>query len=332
VSDRLTLVKPGIVGLVLGTTLAGQWVATAVTGLESSWNAFALTALWTLLGTGLTAAGAAALNNYCDRELDRLMARLYTALKRRTPWAIGVGGVTGALPPLIGWVGATGRLDPEAWTLFGLLFLWQLPHFWALALHKRSEYERAGLPVLPLTHGEDVTWGQIVLHTGALARLPAVALPGAGPRRRRRKRKGGRLAMPLDVWLPALNTALIGVSGVALLTGFVLIKRKRVEAHKRAMLTATVFAALFLIVYVMRWALLGSKPFTGEGAIRVVYFAVLISHIALAIGIVPLVLLTLRRALRQEFAAHRRLARLTLPLWLYVVITGWIVYALLYGL
>jgi len=138
--------------------------------------------------------------------------------------------------------------------------------------------------------------------------------------------------MPLDVWLPALNTALIGVSGVALLTGFVLIKRKRVEAHKRAMLTATVFAALFLIVYVMRWALLGSKPFTGEGAIRVVYFAVLISHIALAIGIVPLVLLTLRRALRQEFAAHRRLARLTLPLWLYVVITGWIVYALLYGL
>ncbi len=138
--------------------------------------------------------------------------------------------------------------------------------------------------------------------------------------------------MPLDVWLPALNTAVIGVSGVALLTGFAFIKRRRVEAHKRAMLTATVFAALFLVVYVIRWALLGSKPFTGEGAIRVVYFAVLISHIALAIGIVPLVLLTLRRALRQEFDAHRRLARLTLPLWLYVVITGWIVYALLYGL
>lgn len=138
--------------------------------------------------------------------------------------------------------------------------------------------------------------------------------------------------MPLDVWLPALNTAVIGVSGVALLTGFAFIKRRRIEAHKRAMLTATVFAALFLIVYVVRWALLGSKPFTGEGAIRVVYFAVLISHIALAIGIVPLVLLTLRRALRQEFDAHRRLARLTLPLWLYVVITGWIVYALLYGL
>ncbi len=138
--------------------------------------------------------------------------------------------------------------------------------------------------------------------------------------------------MPLDVWLPVLNTAVIGVSGVALLTGFAFIKRRRVEAHKRAMLTATVFAALFLVVYVIRWALLGSKPFTGEGAIRVVYFAVLISHIALAIGIVPLVLLTLRRALRQEFDAHRRLARLTLPLWLYVVITGWIVYALLYGL
>ena len=138
--------------------------------------------------------------------------------------------------------------------------------------------------------------------------------------------------MPLDVWLPALNTAVIGVSGVALLTGFAFIKRRRVEAHKRAMLTATVFAALFLVVYVIRWALLGSKPFEGEGILRLVYFAVLISHIALAIGIVPLVLLTLRRALRQEFDAHRRLARLTLPLWLYVVITGWIVYALLYGL
>ncbi len=138
--------------------------------------------------------------------------------------------------------------------------------------------------------------------------------------------------MPLDVWLPALNTAVIGVSGVALLTGFAFIKRRRVEAHKRAMLTATVFAALFLVVYVIRWALLGSKPFEGQGILRLVYFAVLISHIALAIGIVPLVLLTLRRALRQEFDAHRRLARLTLPLWLYVVITGWIVYALLYGL
>ncbi len=224
VSDRLSLVKPGIVGLVLATTLAGHWVAAAVAGAGS---ASPLTALWTLLGTGLTAAGAAALNNYCDRELDRLMARtrsrplparrlparealalglglsalglallallvhpiaaglaliallayvpLYTALKRRTPWAIGVGGVTGALPPLIGWVGATGHLAPEAWALFGLLFLWQLPHFWALALYKRSEYERAGLPVLPLTHGEDVTWGQIVLHTGAL--LPVALLP-----------------------------------------------------------------------------------------------------------------------------------------------------------
>ncbi len=138
--------------------------------------------------------------------------------------------------------------------------------------------------------------------------------------------------MPLDVWLPALNTAVIGISGVALLTGFAFIKRRRVEAHKRAMLTATVFAALFLVVYVIRWALLGSKPFEGQGILRLVYFAVLISHIALAIGIVPLVLLTLRRALRQEFDAHRRLARLTLPLWLYVVITGWIVYALLYGL
>ena len=137
--------------------------------------------------------------------------------------------------------------------------------------------------------------------------------------------------MPLEAWLPLLNTTLIGMSGLALVAGLVFVKRKRVEAHRRAMLTATAFAALFLIVYVVRWALLGSKPFEGQGTIRSIYFAVLLSHMILAIGIVPLVLLTLRRALHQDFKAHKRLAQITLPLWLYVVITGWIVYALLYG-
>ena len=136
----------------------------------------------------------------------------------------------------------------------------------------------------------------------------------------------------LERGLPLLNTALIGVSGLALIVGFVFIKRGNVAYHKRSMLTATVFAGLFLVVYVVRWAWLGSKTFDGQGWVRSLYLAVLLSHMVLAVGIVPLVALTLRRALREEFARHKRLARITLPLWLYIVVTGWIVYGLLYGL
>ncbi len=134
----------------------------------------------------------------------------------------------------------------------------------------------------------------------------------------------------LERWLPLFNTALIGVSGAALLLGFLFVKRGNIPAHKRSMLTATVFAGLFLIVYVVRWALLGAKPFEGEGWVRTLYLGVLLSHTVLAVGIVPLVLLTLRRALREEFTAHRRVARITLPLWLYVVLTGWVIYGFLY--
>ncbi len=136
----------------------------------------------------------------------------------------------------------------------------------------------------------------------------------------------------MERWLPLLNTAIIGVSGIALLVGFYFIKRGNVAYHKRSMLTATGFAGLFLVVYGIRWALLGSKPFEGEGWVRTLYLGILLSHMALAVGIVPLVLLTLRRALRGEFSGHKRLARVTLPVWLYVVITGWIVYAFLYGI
>ena len=136
----------------------------------------------------------------------------------------------------------------------------------------------------------------------------------------------------LETLLPPLNAALIGISGIALLVGLFFIKRGNITYHKRSMLTATAFAALFLIVYVTRWALLGSKSFAGEGAIRLFYFAILLSHIILAVGIVPLVLITLRRARRGDFQNHKRIARVTLPLWLYVILTGWVIYWLLYGL
>jgi len=134
------------------------------------------------------------------------------------------------------------------------------------------------------------------------------------------------------LWLPLLNTALIVVSGCFLVLGYTFIRRKRVEAHRRSMLTATVFAALFLVVYVVRALLFETRLFAGQGPIRAIYLAILVSHTILAIAVGPLVLLTLRRALRGEFARHRRLARVTAPGWAYVVVTGWVIYMMLYRL
>ena len=96
------------------------------------------------------------------------------------------------------------------------------------------------------------------------------------------------------------------------------------------MLTASVFAALFLIVYVSRYLLLGSKIYPGEGVSRAVYLTILISHIAIAIAVAPLAFVTLRRALAGRFKPHRQIARVTLPMWIYTAVTGWVVYLMLY--
>src|SRR5919204_1733286 len=124
-----------------------------------------------------------------------------------------------------------------------------------------------------------------------------------------------------ELWLPALNAALIVVSGVCLLIGYVFIRQKRVVWHRRSMLTATLFAALFLVVYITRAALLPTKFYPGEGGIRVVYFALLVSHTIVAVLVGPLVLVTLRRAFGGRFAQHRQIARVTLPLWVYTAAT-----------
>ena len=129
----------------------------------------------------------------------------------------------------------------------------------------------------------------------------------------------------------ALNTSLIVVSGVCLAVGYVLIRRRNIFWHQRAMLTATVFAGLFLAVYVTRYFLFAPKIFAGEGGTRVFYLAILGSHTVLATLLGPLVLVTLWRALRRQFPRHRRLARFTLPIWLYVAVTGWVIYAMLHA-
>jgi putative membrane protein len=135
-----------------------------------------------------------------------------------------------------------------------------------------------------------------------------------------------------ETWLPLFNATLIGVSGIFLLTGFYFIRRKQVEYHRRCMLTATVFAALFLVVYVTRALLFETKLFAGEGIIRAAYLGILGSHMVLAVVVGPLVLATITLALRRNFRLHRRLARITLPMWLYVVATGWIIYLMLHHL
>jgi putative membrane protein len=138
--------------------------------------------------------------------------------------------------------------------------------------------------------------------------------------------------MQIVEWLPAANTTLIVVSGICLLVGYYFIKTKRVLWHRRSMITASIFAAAFVIVYVTRWALFGSKGYEGDGASRVVYFAILISHTIIAVLVAPFAFVTLRRALGGRFSKHRQIARVTLPMWIYTAVTGWIVYAMLYHL
>ena len=135
-----------------------------------------------------------------------------------------------------------------------------------------------------------------------------------------------------EVWLPALNAALIVISGIFLVIGYVCIRNKKVLWHRRAMLTASMFAALFLIVYITRYVWLGSKIYPGDGVSRTIYLVILVSHITIAIAVAPLAFVTLRRALGGRFSLHRKIARITLPLWVYAAISGWVVYMLLYVL
>jgi uncharacterized membrane protein YozB (DUF420 family) len=132
--------------------------------------------------------------------------------------------------------------------------------------------------------------------------------------------------------LPTLNAILNALSAGFLLLGYVLIRQGRREAHKRAMLAAVTCSAVFLASYLVYHAQVGSVRFTGTGAIRTVYFAILVSHTVLAAAILPLVLVTLRRALRGDFARHRAIARITFPIWAYVSVTGVVVYWMLYRL
>jgi putative membrane protein len=138
--------------------------------------------------------------------------------------------------------------------------------------------------------------------------------------------------VPGPEWVALLDTSFIVISGVFLLIGYYFIRQRQIELHKRFMLAASVFATLFLVVYVTRAVLFETRLFAGDGTVRLVYLVILVSHTILAILVGPFALVTLRRAFRGEYAKHRQIARITFPMWLYVVVTGWLIYWMLNNL
>lgn len=132
--------------------------------------------------------------------------------------------------------------------------------------------------------------------------------------------------------LPAVNAALNATSGVLLLIGYAFIRARRIPQHRRCMIAAFVTSSLFLVSYTVYHAQVGSVRFTRQGFVRPVYFTILITHVTLAAVVLPLAIVTLSRGLKARYARHRAIARWTLPIWLYVSVTGVIVYLMLYRL
>jgi uncharacterized membrane protein YozB (DUF420 family) len=135
---------------------------------------------------------------------------------------------------------------------------------------------------------------------------------------------------PFVPFLPHLNAILNATSAVLLICGYFFIRRGRIQTHRKCQISAVVSSSLFLGSYLLYHAYHGTTRFTGQGFARPFYFCILISHTILAVVIVPLILITLIRAGRRDFVRHRKIARWTLPLWLYVSVTGVIVYLMLY--
>jgi uncharacterized membrane protein YozB (DUF420 family) len=130
--------------------------------------------------------------------------------------------------------------------------------------------------------------------------------------------------------LPAVNATLNATSGVLLLIAYVLIRARRIEQHRAFMLAAFTTSSLFLVSYLVYHAQVGSVPFTRQGLVRPLYFAILITHVTLAAVVLPLAIVTLSRGLKRRYPEHRRIARWTFPIWMYVSVTGVLVYVLLY--
>jgi uncharacterized membrane protein YozB (DUF420 family) len=130
--------------------------------------------------------------------------------------------------------------------------------------------------------------------------------------------------------LPAVNASLNALSGILLLIAYALIRARRIEQHRKVMLAAFTTSSLFLVCYIIYHAQVGSVRFTRQGFVRPLYFTILITHVTLAATVLPLAIVTLSRGLKARYPQHRRIARWTFPIWLYVSVTGVLVYVLLY--
>lgn len=138
------------------------------------------------------------------------------------------------------------------------------------------------------------------------------------------------MTRPMPLALPTLNAILNSLSALLLVLGFVFIKQKKIAAHRACMLGALGVSTVFLACYVIHHWQVGSVPFKGTGALRALYFAILVPHVLLAIAVVPLALTTISRGLKNQVERHKRLARVTLPIWLFVSVSGVAVYLMLY--
>jgi uncharacterized membrane protein YozB (DUF420 family) len=130
--------------------------------------------------------------------------------------------------------------------------------------------------------------------------------------------------------LPAVNATLNAISGILLLIAYAHIRARRIQQHRRFMIAAFATSSLFLVCYLVYHAQVGSVPFTRQGFVRRLYFTILITHVTLAATVVPLAIVTLSRGLKAKYPQHRRIARWTFPVWMYVSVTGVLVYVLLY--
>ena len=130
--------------------------------------------------------------------------------------------------------------------------------------------------------------------------------------------------------LPAVNASLNALSGILLACGYTLMRQRRIELHRRFMIAAFAASSLFLVCYVIYHAQVGSVPFPRQGFVRLLYFVILITHVVLAATVPPLAIITLTRGLKGRYPQHRRIARWTFPIWMYVSVTGVLVYVLLY--
>ena len=131
------------------------------------------------------------------------------------------------------------------------------------------------------------------------------------------------------LFLPALNSLLNGLSAIALVAGFIFIRRHQISRHRAAMITAFIFSSLFIVSYLTDHALHGDILYPGHSAVRTLYLAILASHIVLSMVALPIILITFYFSLSGRFPQHRKIARYTFPIWLYVSVTGVVVYALL---